>query len=118
LLCILVARQQYILRFPAFTSRIASLLASTRVPVFFFVVSMLRPGRLTSSALTSGWCVPFNFSPTSFVWEFLMAYSVAMLRSNGVKASPSVDHIWLESYQKIFTLRKILYFSFKPFLSA
>jgi hypothetical protein len=38
------------------------------------MVSMLSPNRFTSSALTSSWCVPFNFSPTWFSWTFLMAY--------------------------------------------
>jgi hypothetical protein len=81
--CILVMRQQHIyLVFSVFTSRPTSLQASVKVSVFFFMVSMLSPSRFTSSAETSSWCVPVNFSPAWFSWTFLMAYSEVMLCQN------------------------------------
>jgi hypothetical protein len=41
-----------------------SLLASKRVSLFSFMVFTLSPKKLTSSAQTHCWCVPFNSKPT------------------------------------------------------
>jgi hypothetical protein len=56
------------------------------------MVSVLSPRRFTS-AYTSSWCVPFNFSRTWFSWTFLMAYSKAKLKSSGDKSG--VMHLFI-----------------------
>jgi hypothetical protein len=86
--CILVMRQQHILSFLCFSCRPTSYIASIKVSVFFCMVSMLFLSRFTSSAYTSRWYFPFNFSPTRFSWTVLMAYSKAKMKNNGDKASP------------------------------
>jgi hypothetical protein len=93
--CILVTRQQHIPRFSEFTSRPTSLLEAIKVSVFFFMVSMLSTNRFTSSAWTSSWNIPLNFSLTWFLWTFLMAYSKVKLKSSGYKASPFFKSFWI-----------------------
>jgi hypothetical protein len=85
--CFLVMRQQHTLNFLCVYFWTNLLLASTKVCVFFFMVSMLSPSRFISSAYTSSRCVSFNFSPTWFSWTFIMAYYKEKLKSNGDKAS-------------------------------
>jgi hypothetical protein len=46
------------LAFSTFTSRQSSLLASDKVSMFFFVVFVLSPNKLSSAAYTRSWCVP------------------------------------------------------------
>jgi hypothetical protein len=72
--CILVTREQHVLSFLCVYFQ-TNLLTNVKVSVFFFIVPMSSPSRSTSSAWSSSWCVPFNFSPTWFSWTFLMAYS-------------------------------------------
>ena len=72
----------------AFTSSPISLLATTKHYAFSLTVYMLPPNTLTSSALTTSWCVPFNFKLFWFTWTVLMMYPKAKLKSNSNRASP------------------------------
>jgi hypothetical protein len=81
--------------FCTFISRPTSLLASVKVSMSFFVVSMLSPSRFTSLVYARSRCVPFNFSPTWFSWTFLMAYSNAKLKTSGDRASPCFRQFWI-----------------------
>jgi hypothetical protein len=74
------------------------------------MVSILSPGRFTSSAQTKSWCVPFNFSPTWFSWTFLMAYS------SGYKASPCFRPFWIGKSDRCLPIRTLPYVSFKHIL--
>jgi len=51
------------------------------------MVVMLSPNKLTSTQIRS-WCVPFSSYPSWFSWTFLMAYSKARFKSNGIKTPP------------------------------
>jgi hypothetical protein len=55
----------------------------------FFTVFICPPNKLTSSAWTQSWSVPFNSSSSLSSWTLLMSYSKADLMSSGDKASSS-----------------------------
>jgi hypothetical protein len=91
--------------FRAFISRATSLLASKRVSVFSFLVFILSPNNLTSSAYTNSWCVPFISKPTSFSWTFLIVYSMVKWKNNGDRASPCFRPFWIGNFwKKIFLM--------------
>jgi hypothetical protein len=96
--------------FFTFVSRPTSLLASIKVSVFLFMLSMLSPSRLTSSAYAKSRCDPFHFSPTWLSCTFLMAYSKAKLKSS--RASPCFRPFWTGKLSdKCLPMRTLLYTS-------
>jgi hypothetical protein len=78
---------------------------------------VLSASTITSSAKSSRWCVPFNFSPIWFSYTFLISYSKENLKSSGDKASPCFIQFWIGklSYKWIPT-RTSLHVSFKHIL--
>jgi hypothetical protein len=85
----------FYLNFFVVTYGLTSLLASVKVSVLFFMLSMLSSNRYTSAVQTSSWCVPFNFSPIRFSWTFLMAYSIAKFKCNSNKIFPCYIPFWI-----------------------
>ena len=100
--------------FSAFTTSPISLLSTNKASAFFFIVCMLPPNLLTSSASTSSWCLPLNFKPSWFTWTLLMAYSKAKLKSNGERTSPYLKQFFIRNVSnKFLPTRTLLYVSFR-----
>jgi hypothetical protein len=78
----------------AFIFRTNSRRASGRTFIFFVMIFMFSPNKLTP-AQTRSWCVPFSSSPSLFSRTFLMTYYKAKLKSNADKASPCLRPFWI-----------------------
>ena len=81
----------------AFTSRIVSLLGTTKASLLFSIVCTLPNNILSSSAWTKSWCVTFYIRPFWFTWTFPVAYSKTKLKSNGDKVSPFFETFLTEN---------------------
>jgi hypothetical protein len=89
----------------AFNSRPIYLLANQSFRVFSLFCT-LPSNILSSSAWTKSWCVTFNIKSYWFTWTFLIAYSKAMLKSNGDKTSPYFERfLTVNVYDKCLPTR-------------
>jgi hypothetical protein len=77
-----------------------------------FIVSILPPRRLSSSAVTISWRVPFQCS-----WISLKDYSKGKFKSSGFKASPCSRPFWIgKLWDKCLPIRTLLCVSFEHIL--
>jgi hypothetical protein len=76
-----------------FTTRSSKWSLSFIFPTKTSYARMFSLSKLTSSAHTSSWCVPFSFVPSWSSWNFLMLHYKGIRKSNDAKTSDTFHTI-------------------------